>query len=77
VATMMFMLYGLVFSMMNCSYGAMVPEITKNPDERASLAAWRKGGATLGLLLCTVGFVQVMNLIAGNAQLSYIFAATL
>ncbi|ELY14553.1 membrane permease, partial [Salmonella enterica subsp. enterica serovar Enteritidis str. 436] len=32
VATMLFMLYGLVFSMMNCSYGAMVPAITKNPD---------------------------------------------
>lgn len=40
VATILFMLYGLVFSMMNCSYGAMVPAITKNPDERASLAAW-------------------------------------
>lgn len=63
--------------MMNCSYGAMVPAITKNPNERASLAAWRQGGATLGLLLCTVGFVPVMNLIEGNQKLGYIFAATL
>lgn len=39
MATVLFMLYGLFFSMMNCSYGAMVPAITKNPDERASLAA--------------------------------------
>lgn len=77
MATVLFMLYGLFFSMMNCSYGAMVPAITKNPDERASLAAWRQGGATLGLLLCTVGFVPVMNLIEGNDQLGYIFAATL
>ncbi len=77
VATILFMLYGLFFSMMNCSYGAMVPAITKNPNERASLAAWRQGGATLGLLLCTVGFVPVMNLIEGNPQLSYVFAATL
>lgn len=68
MATVLFMLYGLFFSMMNCSYGAMVPAITKNPDERASLAAWRQGGATLGLLLCTVGFVPVMNLIEGNSQ---------
>ena len=30
-----------------------------------------------GLLLCTVGFVPVMNLIEGNHQLGYIFAATL
>ena len=77
VATLLFMLYGLVFSMMNCSYGAMVPAITKNPHERASLAAWRQGGATLGLLLCTVGFVPVMNLMEGNPQRGYIFAATL
>lgn len=77
VATILFMLYGLFFSMMNCSYGAMVPAITKNPNERASLAAWRQGGTTLGLLLCTVGFVPVMNLIEGNPQLSYVFAATL
>lgn len=77
MATVLFMLYGLFFSMMNCSYGAMVPAITKNPDERASLAARRQGGATLGLLLCTVGFVPVMNLIEGNSQLGYIFAATL
>lgn len=77
VATLLFMLYGLFFSMMNCSYGAMVPAITKNPDERASLAAWRQGGATLGLLLCTVGFVPVMNLLEGSSQRSYIFAATL
>lgn len=58
MATVLFMLYGLFFSMMNCSYGAMVPAITKNPDERASLAAWRQGSTTLGLLLCTVGLFR-------------------
>jgi len=77
MATALFMLYGLFFSMMNCSYGAMVPAITKNPNERASLAAWRQGGATLGLLLCTVGFVPVMNRVDNNPQLGYIVAATL
>ena len=33
MATILFMLYGLFFSMMNCSYGAMVPAITKNPNK--------------------------------------------
>ncbi|MGK7287749.1 MFS transporter [Buttiauxella agrestis] len=77
MATVLFMLYGLFFSMMNCSYGAMVPAMTKNPNERASLAAWRQGGATLGLLLCTVGFVPVMNMVDNNPQLGYIVAAAL
>lgn len=74
-ATALFMAYGLFFSLMNCSYGAMVPAITKNPDERASLAAWRQGGANLGLLLCTVLFVPAMNLIEGSSQTQYIFAS--
>ncbi len=73
---MLFMLYGLVFSMMNCSYGAMVPAITKNRMNAPRLPPGVRA-APLGLLLCTVGFVPVMNLIEGNAQLSYIFAATL
>lgn len=51
LATVLFMLFGLCYSLMNCSYGAMVPAITKNPNERAQLAAWRQGGATVGLLL--------------------------
>ncbi|MGQ7789147.1 hypothetical protein ACULNC_01815 [Shigella flexneri] len=34
MATILFMLYGLFFSMMNCSYGAMVPAITKNRRTR-------------------------------------------
>ncbi|MDG6692590.1 glycoside-pentoside-hexuronide (GPH):cation symporter, partial [Staphylococcus aureus] len=75
MATVLFMLYGLFFSMMNCSYGAMVPAITKNPDERASLAAWRQGGATLGLLLCTVGFMPIQSLFAARPSLGYLTAA--
>lgn len=59
MATILFMLYGLFFSMMNCSYGAMVPAITKNPNERASLAAWRQGGATLGLLFMWICYSGV------------------
>ena len=76
-ATILFMLFGLVFSFMNCTYGAMIPAMTKNPDERAALAAWRQGGANLGLLLCTVLFVPVMNMIEGTQQTQYIFAATI
>lgn len=77
VATGIFMLFGLVFSLMNCSYGAMVPAITKNPNERASLAAWRQGGATLGLLMTTVLFVPLMNLIDGSKQAQYLFAVVI
>ena len=43
IATALFMMFGLSYSLMNCSYGAMIPAITKNPNERAQLAAYRPG----------------------------------
>ncbi|MFP2422756.1 MFS transporter [Pseudescherichia vulneris] len=77
LATLLFMLFGLFYSLMNCSYGAMVPAITKNPHERAHLAAWRQGGATLGLLLCTVGFMPVQAMFSTNPSTGYLVAALL
>lgn len=75
MATGIFMSFGLFFSMMNCSYGAMVPAMTKNPNERAQLAAYRQGGATIGLLLCTVGFVPILALFDGRPDVGYLVAA--
>lgn len=75
LATVLFMLFGLFYSLMNCSYGAMVPAITKNPHERAQLAAWRQGGATVGLLLCTVGFMPIQALFTHSPSLGYLIAA--
>ncbi len=77
IATLIFMAFGLFFSMMNCSYGAMVPAMTKNPQERAQLAAWRQGGATVGLLLCTVAFVPILSLFDGRPQVGYLVAAAI
>ncbi|EEF0361526.1 MFS transporter [Salmonella enterica subsp. enterica serovar Montevideo] len=76
-ATVLFILFGLFYSLMNCSYGAMVPAITKNPHERAQLAAWRQGGATIGLLLCTVGFMPIQALFTRSPSLGYLIAAVI
>ncbi|MBG6243931.1 MFS transporter [Candidatus Symbiopectobacterium sp. 'North America'] len=73
LATVLFMLFGLFYSL--CSYGAMVPAITKNPHERAHLAAWRQGGVTLGLLLCTVGFMPIQALFTAQPSLGFLVAA--
>ncbi|POP43773.1 MFS transporter [Superficieibacter electus] len=77
LATVLFMLFGLCYSLMNCSYGAMVPAITKNSNERAQLAAWRQGGATIGLLLCTVGFMPIQALFVNIPSLGYLIAAVI
>ena len=55
MATVLFMLYGLFFSMMNCSYGAMVPAITKT---RTSAPRWPPGvRAALRWACCSVPWV--------------------
>ena len=68
------MMFGLSYSLMNCSYGAMIPAITKNPNERAQLAAYRQGGATIGLLICTVAFIPLQSLFS-DSTVGYACAA--
>ncbi len=74
IATALFMMFGLSYSLMNCSYGAMIPAITKNPNERAQLAAYRQGGATIGLLICTVAFIPLQSLFS-DSTVGYACAA--
>ncbi|MCS3770371.1 GPH family glycoside/pentoside/hexuronide:cation symporter [Aeromonas hydrophila] len=69
-----FMGFGLFFSLGNASYGAMVPSMTKNIQDRAELAAWRQGGANTGLLLATVGFMPIA-LLFGSQETGYLVAA--
>lgn len=57
--------------------GTPFPAITKNPHERAQLAAWRQGGATIGLLLCTVGFMPIQALFTRSPSLGYLVAAVI
>lgn len=40
LATVLFMMFGLCYSLMNCAYGAMVPAITKT---RTSARSLRRG----------------------------------
>ncbi|MGL5948354.1 MAG: glycoside-pentoside-hexuronide (GPH):cation symporter [Aeromonas sp.] len=60
--TITFMAFGACYSFGNASYGAMVPALTKQIQDRAELAAWRQGGANTGLLLCSVGFMPLAML---------------
>lgn len=75
LSTLIFMSFGLCYSLMNCAYGAMIPAITRNFDERARLAAFRQGGSTLGLLTCTVAFIPLTHLLANWGPYSYTIAA--
>ena len=73
LATVLFMMFGLCYSLMNCAYGAMVPAITKT---RTSARSLRRGvAAGGGLLLCTVGFMPIQALFISQPSLGYLVAA--
>lgn len=77
ISVLFFMGFGLCYSLMNCSYGAMVPAITKNTNERAKLASFRQAGSTLGLLTCTVVFIPIQKLFDSYGEFSYTLAAVI
>jgi GPH family glycoside/pentoside/hexuronide:cation symporter len=56
-----YMIFGTVYSIANIPYGALVPAMTRNPQERAVLSSLRQGGGTLGLLISTVAFWPIVN----------------
>ncbi len=73
---MLFMLYGLEAFQHDELLPRMArwcPRLPRTPDERApALPPGVRAAPLSACWLCTVGFVPVMNLIEGNAQLSYI-----
>lgn len=58
-----YMLFGLIYSMVNIPYGSILPSMTQDPKERAKLAAWRQGGSNMGLLIVTVCFVPLVSML--------------
>lgn len=75
MTTILFHVYGLFFSMMNCSYGVVPATLPKPVNERIAGAAWRQGGY-IGLIAVYGGSVPVMNFTEGNSKLA-ISAVTL
>lgn len=63
-----YMLFGLIYSIVNIPYGSMIAAMTQDPVERAQLAAWRQGGSNLALLITTVSFVPLLSLAPATPQ---------
>lgn len=63
-----YMVFGSIYSLANIPYGALVPAITRNLQERAVLSSLRQGGGTLGLLISTVVFFPIVNAFDDKTQ---------
>ena len=69
--------FGLAYTMFNIPYGSMIPAMTKDSVERASMASFREFGAKLGLLVTMVAFIPLVTLFSGLLGEKYgFFAAT-
>lgn len=71
-----YMAFGTIYSISNIPYGSMVPAMTKDPVQRAELAAFRQAGSNMGLLITTVGFMPIV-LSFNNESTGYIVAVSI
>jgi len=69
--------FGLSYTMFNIPYGSMLPVMTKDPVERATMASFREFGAKFGLLITTVAFIPLVTWFGNVFGVQYsFFAAT-
>ncbi|MDR1718901.1 MAG: MFS transporter [Dysgonamonadaceae bacterium] len=54
--------FGLAYTLFNIPYGSMIPAMTKDPVERASMASFREGGAKIGLGVTQIAFIPLVLL---------------
>ena len=67
--------FGLAYTMFNVPYGSMLPVMTKDPLERASMASFREAGAKIGLLVTLVAFIPLVTLFSNLFGTKYGFFA--
>ena len=69
--------FGLAYTMFNVPYGSLLPAMTKDPLERASMASFREFGAKLGLGVTMVAFIPLVSFFTDKFGSKYgFFAAT-
>jgi GPH family glycoside/pentoside/hexuronide:cation symporter len=69
--------FGLAYTMFNIPYGSMLPVMTKDPVERATMASFREFGAKFGLLITMVAFLPLVKAAGNMFGVKYgFFAAT-
>ena len=69
--------FGLAYTLFNIPYGSMLPAMTKDPVERATMASFREFGAKFGLLITMVAFIPLVTWCGNTFGVKYsFFAAT-
>lgn len=73
--TVVYLAWGLSFTMNDIGYWSLLPSLTNDPNERERLSALTKVFATLGLFTTVVGIVPLTAMLGGGAPAWTTFAA--
>ena len=60
-----YVLHSLASTVVGVPYGALLPELTLDYQERTALSVWRSAGSTLAILLAAVSFRRLAHLLGG------------
>ncbi|MBX7445932.1 MULTISPECIES: MFS transporter [unclassified Arthrobacter] len=73
-----FILVGIAYSVVNVPYGSLMTMVTRDSASRMSIAGFRNAGATIGLLVISVGTAPLVGLLGqGNMRLGYILTVSI
>ena len=67
-AVVTFGLLGLLFSVVNIPYGALLPMMTTRPDERLTLGSLRAAGTAVSVIVATAATMPLVGLLGGGDQ---------
>lgn len=76
-AYVIYMVFGTVYAIVNIPYGALIPAMTTNPQERSVLGSFRQGGGTMGLLVATVAFWPIVHASGEDTQTGHLVAVSI
>lgn len=64
--TLVYVLWGMVYTLNDIPMWALTTAMTRNPDERVQLITWGRAGAMVGLGVPTVALPALAGLLGGN-----------
>lgn len=77
-AYLTYIIAGILYSVVNIPYGALMPLMTRNLDDKAQLASFRMFGMAIGNILVTALTMPLVNMLGqGNQQRGFLLTTIL
>lgn len=71
-----YIIVGILYSVVNVPYGALMPLMTRNTDEKAQLASFRMLGMAVGNIVVSAGSMALVNMLGkGNQRTGFLLTS--